>query len=146
MISLILCIGSSISVLVIVGALTGRIGSSPLSKKLELEQTCRSFEHQRGGDVKFLCGKKDRLGVFVIRFGFVCFTRVVKRIERGFGCEICDSVVFTRVVKRTGWGFGSHICLFVSRLLEWQRGWSGAELLLVVVWFSSSSEGGSPNG
>ena len=32
MISLMLCIGSSISVLVIVGALTGRIGSSPLSR------------------------------------------------------------------------------------------------------------------
>ena len=57
----------------------------------------------------------------------------MKRMERGFGCEICDSVVFTRVVKRTGWGFGDQIWLFACRLLEWQRGWSGVLLSCCVV-------------
>ncbi|TMW82737.1 hypothetical protein EJD97_005098 [Solanum chilense] len=76
-------------------------------------------------------------------------------MERGFGCEICDSVVFPRVVKRTGWGFSGQILLFICRLLDWQRGWSGVLLSCCVVvgrsyvgcglvlWFI---EGGSPHG
>uniref|UniRef100_A0A3Q7GIX7 Transmembrane protein n=1 Tax=Solanum lycopersicum TaxID=4081 RepID=A0A3Q7GIX7_SOLLC len=54
-------------------------------------------------------------------------------MERGFCCEISDSIVFTRVVKRTAWGFGDQIWLFACRLLEWQRRWSGVLVSCCVV-------------